>query len=318
MKVKKCIGALLLAVLFTIFAMGRAYCDILLDEQLMISGVNIYAPTIIKEDIIYKMWYGGWQEGGFNDQIYLRISTDNLYWSPPLVVLTPSDISPNALHVNDPSVTLLFDPARQEWQYTMFYTVCMKPCSQADNQIWSSVSRNGVDWVFHQPLLTSNHGSAEPSAVAVVSEDATWKVYYVDRDDATKVKMVKVGRDRKVAAGPLTVYENAELTVSGAEVRQVGSSWTLFFNSFFADHVDIYKSVSTSNEQWPTTFSTVISNAGTIWCAAMTPGALAASTMDYDLYFGRTPRDPGGDCNLARQQSIQRWRLRVSTQSTVK
>ena len=312
MKVKECIVAVLLAFVLTSFSTGRAYCDTALDEQSMISGVNIYAPTVIRDGTVYKLWYGGWQDGGFNDQIYFRTSTDNVYWSPPLTVLTPADISPTAVHVNDPSVTLVFDPASKEWQYTMFYTVCMQPCNQSDNQIWSSVSSNGADWIFHQPLLTSTHGSAEPSAVAVMSEDATWKVYYVDRDDASKVKMVKVGADRKVASGPFTVYENAVLTLSGAEVRQIGSSWTLFFNSFFADHVDIYKSVSASNEQWPSTFSTIISKTGPLWCAAMTPGVLPASATDYDLYYGLTPRAPGGECNLAQQQSIQRSRFRIT------
>jgi hypothetical protein len=296
-----------LLILLSLSTSGEVAADSVIDMQWMFSGRNVYAPTLVQNGI-YQMWYGGWQSSSDypNDKIYYRTSYDNVHWSSPTTVLTPWQIGQNVVHVNDPTVTVHFNEANGQWQYTMFYTVCVSPCNQSDNQIWSSVSGDGVHWVYHTPLLVGL-GPAEPSVIIDPQADGTfWKVYYVDRLDATIVKMAKVSGDRNMLAVQ-SVFAGPG-TISSAEVKEFNGKWHLFFNAFFADRVDLYKSESSTNESWPAEYEVLITNPGPSYCATVTPGVLSAGGDQYDLYFGLTPRLPSGGCDISQQQSIQRWR----------
>lgn len=320
---------IILASCFLLSWVCLASADMLLSTHQLFTGRNVYAPTLIN-DGTYKMWYGGWEtqqdaDAG-KDKIYYRTSSDNMTWSPPKTVLLPSDIGPNAVHVNDPSVTKHWNARDSKWEYTMFYTVCISPCSQADNQIWSSMSADGETWSFHQMLLSGASGPAEPAAIVDPETDGTfWKVYYVDRaTDPQKIKMARVDGARS-AFSIVTVFTYTKaLGISGAEVRQFNGKWHLFFNTFFAlsatqlDRVDIYKSESTSNVAWPTdTAEILIENTGATYCATITPGVLPTGGRGgnlyfgledrYDLYFGLTPRQADGSCDISKQGSIERW-----------
>lgn len=300
---------LFLCLLLCLLITSVAYADTVLQMHALFGGTNIYAPTVILDGATYKMWYGGWQVPGAQDKIYFRTSANNSNWSAPMTVLVPSQIGPGVLHVNDPSVTKHFNQTNGQLQYTMFYTVCMLPCEQQDNQIWSSTSSNGITWTHHQPLLNDAVGSAEPSAIIEPGAGGFWKVYYVDRLDATKVKMIRVDGNRNRVSEPQVVYQHSGGAISGVEVRQIGGTWHLFFNAFFVDKVDIYRTESASNELWPSAFTILIENSGPAFCGTLTPGVLPASDVQYDLYYGLTPRSADGSCNLTQQQSIQRWRF---------
>jgi len=271
-------------------------------EPVVFYGRNIYSPTLIN-DGIHKMWYGGWQDEDDypSDNIYYRTSTDNSSWSEPQTVLTPEQIPVPAVHVNDPSVTKHWNELAASWQYTMFYTVCVPPCNQSDNQIWSSVSSDGTNWSNHQLLLSG--GAAEPSAVF---EGGSWAVYYVHRLDAQKAKKAKVAGDRTLISVQ-TVYTDPNF-IANVEVKFFDGEWHLFFNRWGADPIrgDIYKSVSSSNSSW-SGYHLLIENKGEV-CTTTAPGVLADGPH-YDLYFGHHHRLSNGGCPLDMHTSIQRLRL---------
>jgi hypothetical protein len=68
------------------------------------TGLNVYSPTLLydSQENVYKMWYGGWQAASdcCHDKIYYRTSTDDINWSAPITVLTPTEVEPNGgIHV---------------------------------------------------------------------------------------------------------------------------------------------------------------------------------------------------------------------------
>jgi hypothetical protein len=94
--------------------------------------------------------------------------------------------------LNDPSVTKTFNSITGRYQYTMFYTLDGSDPTNGnvgENQIWSSVSDDGITWNYHQPLLQGPNAYTTPSAVVVdnTSTGVFWNVYYSDGvEDTTK------------------------------------------------------------------------------------------------------------------------------------
>ena len=126
------------------------------------------------------MWYGGWQSDSDypNDKIYYRTSTDNINWLAPATVLRPADVSPNAYHVNDPTVTKHFNTATSAYQYTMFFTVCMNPCADDATELWSAyLGHASIQTTFdlYGHLMPGN----EDEAVALVDS-------YLERADENR------------------------------------------------------------------------------------------------------------------------------------
>lgn len=293
-----------------------AHADSVLSMNYAIGGRNIYASSLLADNGAYVMWYGGWQSDGDlpNDKIYMATSPDDNTWTTNGMVLYPQQVAPNAVHVNDPSVTKHFNAATGTWQYTMFYTVCVNSCGQADNQIWSSVSSDGVYWVNHQQLLAGPSGPAEPSAVIDPQSDGTfWKVYYVDRMDPTNVKVAYVNGNRGATAVSYA-YFGPGGAIANPEVQNFNGKWHLFFNAYFAtsdgrmDHADIYKVESATNTSWSGPPEVLISNTGPTYCGTFAPGVLPVGGNQYDMFFGLTARAADGTCPTSEQRSIQRWR----------
>ncbi|MEO7425072.1 MAG: hypothetical protein ABI036_07785 [Fibrobacteria bacterium] len=277
--------------------------DNLLDAHYQFNSYNAYSPNVMKDGAIYRMWYGGWQASSDypNDKIYYRYSSDNISWSTVQTVLTPGQVSTSAQHVNDPSVTKHFNVTSGTYQYTMFYTVCVSPCNQSDNQIWSSVSSDGVTWAFPQMLAIG--GPAEPSAIYDPSSDGTyWKVYYVDRNALDKVRMLKVNGNRNAIISQ-DVYSNSNFAMANPEVQYFNGSWQLFFNVWKQSplRMDIYKVTSGNNTSWPANTSTGIilntTNPGGI-CMTATPGILPDPSISnrYHMYFAVQFAPSGGYC----------------------
>lgn len=302
-----------LAVTITVlFAAGLAFADTVLQMNWLFSGTNIYSPTVLLDDGVYRMWYGGWQNSNqwdTQDLIYYRYSSDNLNWSSQTTVLTPAGVSPYAYHVNDPSVTKHFNTANGQWQYTMFFTVCVNSCTvQSDNEIWSATSADGINWFYPQVLLQGSSGPAEPSAIIDPQSDGTfWKVYYADRNDDTKIKMASVNGNRAAINTQVVYTISTGQAISSPEVRNVNGVWDLWFNVHLATEVDLYKTTSSSNTSWPSNYQVLIQNTGPSYCGTITPGVLPESSGQYNLYFGLTVRQPNGNCDLRYNQSIQKW-----------
>jgi hypothetical protein len=173
--------------------------ETLISQHYSFGGINIYAPTIILDGSIYKMWYEGWQDSNDgHDRIYYRTSSDGMNWTAPITVLNPTDVLSNAVHVNDPSVTKHYNTINKQYQYTMFYTVCQSPCtSYSQNQTRSSVSNDGIHWTY-QPLMTNSDGSSEPSVIIDQQPDGTfWKLYFMKTEVSdTQVFMATVSGNR--------------------------------------------------------------------------------------------------------------------------
>lgn len=330
-KAHKAIFALAILLLHPI-----AQADQVLSMNLLFGGHNIYGPNVLYDHQagVYKMWYMGWATSGqTQDYIYYRTSGNGADWSPALISLTPGHLNGKpgvdvqVKHTGDPSVTKHYNAHNGTYQYTMFLTVCKNNCTETlasnDNEIWSMVSTDGVNWLYPKVLLRSAKGPAEPHAIVDPNGDTFWKVYYADRLDSSKIKMAKVSGNRDVLSIQ-TVYTNpAHLgAVSGPEVHNINGSWRIFFNTHNgsdalhgdpsrADYrVDILEARSASNELWPSSPNGLVLNGiqpGT-GCATSTPGVVSHGAS-YELFFGYANRRADGVCENTRHNSIHKWLL---------
>jgi len=292
------------------------------------TGRNIYSPTVIydAQAHIYKMWYGGWQTNADypHDKIYYRTSTDGLAWTGPTTVLTPTQVGPSAVHVNDPSVTKIYNAVDNRYQYTMFYTVCVNTCTNnTDNQIWSSISTDGINWVIHAPLIESNGASTPSSIVSKKSNGSVWTVYYSNTSEngnlPTHVFSADVDGNRKIINHDAVVYTyNADDGIlANPEVRQIGNDWDLFFNVYHtvpgASHAtaDIYVSTANTNRYWESTsaHSMIANNPSGSVCLTLSPGVIPVNkTGKFLMYFGQGQYVSGSrSCNFSDISSIQEW-----------
>ncbi len=299
---------------------SSANADTLIEAKSLFIGANIYSPTVIIDANVSKMWYSAWQVvGSYNDRIYYRTSVDRSNWSSYKEVLSPAMLSPLVTHVTDPSITKHWNATSGQYQYTMFYTACISAAAnqtcdlQAGNQIWSSVSADGIRWTDHKVLLSSGLGSAEPSAIVDQQTDGTfWKVYYADRLDPGSIKVARVDGNRN-AIGAFVAYSGTE-TVANPEVRYFNGTWHLFFNVYtgsfngFPTRGDIKKATGTTNTHFANA-QTVISNSGSPFCATIGPGVSAVSGNIYDIYFGLNTIQADGTCDFTKNTSIHRWRM---------
>jgi hypothetical protein len=321
----KGIGATaLLAAMLPLGLASTATADRLVEARTLFTGRNIYAPAVIDSAAPspnpfapllnvfgrYAMWYGGWQSESDepHDKIYRRVSQDNSVWSDPVTVVTPAQLPGSHVHVNDPSVTV----TNRARPYTMFFTACSDPCGIAEgSEIWSAESSDGIAWTGFRRLRAHWSHPAEPSAVWAPSGRQVWKLYYTDRSECDKVRVVSVDAERE-AFDVRTVYHATQpLTCAlNPEVKRFNGTWHLFYNgSPVGGGFSIEEAGSSSNAGW-SGYVPLIQNNGPRYCATVAPGVLPAGGADYDLYFGLTPRQPDGTCRVDDQRSIERWRFR--------
>jgi hypothetical protein len=296
------------------FASGTA--DSVISTHIAFWSINVYSPTVILDNGVYKMWYGGWESlGQSNDAIYYRTSTDGINWTNPQTMVEAGKVLTGAVDANDPSVTKHYNSISKQYQYTMFYTLCVAPClSPGDNQTWSAVSSDGVFWQYHKPLMTTN-GASEPSAVITGPQvDGTfWQVYYMNvAGTNNQVYMANVNGDRTVLQQRVVYTTNK--TLANPEVREAGGRWILFTNFYTPQgRADIYNIQSSSNLSWTGELQPVVVNNGPDICATYAPGVLPLNGNTYALYFGDTQTsssNPG--CSSDRSTSIQAWTLQRS------
>jgi hypothetical protein len=210
------------------------------------------------------MWYGGWQsEADYpHDKIYYRESKDSISWSAPRTVLEPSQLPIANFHVNDPSVVVTLNSITKKIQYTMFYTVCVGTCTKnSENQIWSSVSSDGLRWIRHKPLIRTE-GAAVPSAVAFDGAgQSEWRVYYSNtsesRDTPKHIYMAVVDANRNILTKDKVAYTYlGPGVIANPEVRKIAGVWNLLFNVYHTrpgakrNTADIYLAQSPNPTHW--------------------------------------------------------------------
>ena len=282
----------------------------------LFAGRNIYSPTVIFDDQeqIYKMWYGGWQTQSDypNDHIFYRSSVDSVRWSDPVTVVSPKSVLPTGVHANDPNVTKTYNTLSKTYQYTMFYTFCTGGCTDAESSIWSAVSADGLNWYYHQAVMTG--GTTNPSVIYEPGAGgAIWKLYFINRvEGALNVKMVPIGGARTPVGSPSVVHSPANTTVGDVEVRKVGGVWQLFYNKMGLNLTDIYVAQSKNNTSFAAPAAPFLVMQGSpVFCAALTPGILPTGGSNYKMFFSLTQLPlNAGQCDLSnRTLAMQLWNL---------
>jgi len=129
-------------------------------------NVQVYAPTIIFEDNLYKMWYAGFDATNF--RIGYATSTDKINWTKfdfGPVLQTGSSGSWDAFYVTSPSVIL------KDGIYHMWYTG-WPGSSNNLFRIGYAISSNGTGWDkydFNPVLSPSTIGNWDPVNVKAPS-----------------------------------------------------------------------------------------------------------------------------------------------------
>ena len=93
---------------------------------------NVYAPDVLVEGGVYRMWYGGQGRDG-HDRINLAESRDGKTWDRKGVILDNGE----ANHVNDPSVV------KVDGTYYLYYT---RAGAGVVDEIALATSRDGIAW----------------------------------------------------------------------------------------------------------------------------------------------------------------------------
>ena len=136
-------------------------------------GGNAYAPEILVENGVYRMWYGA-QGGDGHDRILLAESADGLAWETKGVALDHG----SANHVNDPSVVKVGDT------FFLYYTRApvdirdeIALATSTDGRTWQeqgTVFRPGADGAWDSLLV------GRPS---VLYEHGRFRMWYDGRRD---------------------------------------------------------------------------------------------------------------------------------------
>ncbi len=150
---------------------------------------NMYAPDILIEDGLFRMYYGAQGRDG-KDRIHYATSTDGLHWQKYGVIVDPGD----EVHANDPSVV------KVNGTYYMLYTVAT--VAEWD-KIFLATSPDGVNNWSVQGLVFDRSDSGWDSFIvgrpSVLHENGTFKMWYdgMERDAENPTK-VKPGTGRHV------------------------------------------------------------------------------------------------------------------------
>ena len=285
------------------------------------SGIDVMYDA---QQRIYKMWYYAVDPNiSKHDIIYYRTSYDKINWSTRIEVLNPLEmgamIGGTVFAVGDPSV--IKESQWGIWTYIMYLTVCRDVCNFSDNEIWSVISTDGVNWILPEPLLKKttagnyNKGASEPSVIVDSSVSGVhYKVYYTEQGlaaDLTKIKLAYAGPDRRLirqAGGQVSkiVYSNhLNKMVSSANLEWINNRWYLFFNMWDADannlRIDLYRIYSSNNESFNTRAQSAIvthprSPNPPPYCACTGSGALDLPGPSYEVFYAKY-KPVNGLCN---------------------
>lgn len=299
--------------------------------QNIFSGPNIYANNVIydSQDGMYKMWYGGWQSNiQSNDYIYYRASFDGITWYPVYFpILTPEALQSkyklrtgetiNVQHVNNPSVTKHFNVTNGQYQYTMFFTVCVYPCNAADNQIWSMVSSDGVNWDYPIKLaLNFQDNSGGPIAANVVQSTngpagTFWRVQTgVSVGSGNSIYLIHVSGDRVALDNPTKVFTSSSGLAQNPSRIYVDGKYYMFFNSANTyGGYNVNYVTSSDDETWGGETVLIAVNNSPI-CAAQTPQALATGMSTFNLYMSWS-LSSSGTCNFAANSNVVLWQWSI-------
>ena len=134
---------------------------------------NVYAPDVLVEGSLHRMWYGGQGRDG-HDRIHLAESRDGIAWDRKGVVLDNGE----ANHVNDPSVV------KVDGVYFMYYTLAV---GSVVDEIALATSKDGISWEKRGVVLKRGRDGEWDSLLvgrpSVLHEGSLFKMWYDGRKD---------------------------------------------------------------------------------------------------------------------------------------
>ncbi len=135
------------------------YYGVVVARDPAVTGFS-YAPTVLNDNGLYKMWYGGTYTGmplGYNDRIRYRESTDGDNWGAATLAIEPTHTNPTARDsrsTNDPSVVIKTSVApRSTATASSYHSASWVPTRAIDGNLytcWSSVyhaTATGTEWI---------------------------------------------------------------------------------------------------------------------------------------------------------------------------
>ncbi|MBI1934829.1 hypothetical protein HYS31_00155 [Candidatus Woesearchaeota archaeon] len=184
---------------------------------------NVYAPDVLYENGIYKMWYGGQGNDG-HDRIHYAESADGITWDKKGVVLDNG----NSNHVNDPSVV------KVDGTYYMYYT----DANVAENdRIHLATSTDGKTWVKKGivldvgPFQWNSRIVGRPS---VMKQGSLWMMWYDTNDGVTSYVGYATSSDGMV----WVKYQDPLLTGMGdVDVKKIGDLYYMIFGLRDGTHI---------------------------------------------------------------------------------
>jgi hypothetical protein len=196
---------------------------------------NVYAPHVLLEGKLYRIWYGGQGKDG-HDRIHCAESEDGWAWVRKGVVLEDR----KANHVNDPTVVKVGD------RYYMYYTRTER---DVVDRIDVAVSTDGVKWEPKGVALAAGQAGAwdalSVGRPSVIHEDGLFKLWYDGRKDLppdAPVKDVPKSGTSRRHVGYATSKDGLRFTrhgpdpvlgndVGGVDVKRVGTRLVMAYES---------------------------------------------------------------------------------------
>ncbi len=270
------------------------------DPIKVFSGKDIYASTILLVNDTLKQWFGGWRSSADLpwDRMYYSYSTDGgTTWAPYIELFTITNVQ-----VNDPSVVRLWDTAKQQYYYIMYYTFyATNPGVPAGlkehiNYVASSTSVDGINWTHNGILIGNDNGKDldgawSPSAVSADPEGKTIYLYFHNNFSKRPGGILRTTlKDNGKTFDNSSTIEVVSPNVYRVNVdvsRSPNGIWWMFYDGSNHDKFNTKKMFSHDGVNWIESSSNPIQeNDNYYFC---TPHVYWTSNTTYTLWFGRGP-----------------------------
>jgi predicted GH43/DUF377 family glycosyl hydrolase len=215
-----------------------------------------FAPTVIKDGNLYKMWWCGGLSSSTEPQsafgIYHAASTDSFNWSEKQLVLQPTPRSGDSLFVCQPSVVKVNDI------YYMYYVGGSEVTDQTGGlylrgAIFLATSRDGIRWTkfnhddIPTPIfnLTQNGGGAVTyySQPSVLYYNNKFYLYYTNSSSGK-------GTDVFLATSDDGIYFNVQNNVQPVFAPPVGDDRDVKYLNSSGTFFMVYGSIDTNKIFW--------------------------------------------------------------------
>ncbi len=196
---------------------------------------NVYAPCLVREGKLWRMWYGGQGTDG-HDRIHYAESRDGLSWQRLGVAFEDRQ----ANHLNDPTVVQV------KGQYYLYYTRTEK---DVVDRIDVAISKDGKVWekkgAALKPALGTAWDDLSVGRPAVIYEDGLFKLWYDGRKDFppdAPVRDVPKSATSRRHVGYATSKDGLRFTrstqepvlgndIGAVDVKRVGNQLVLVYES---------------------------------------------------------------------------------------